>query len=180
MGLNVFQRGVVQGTLALSALISCSSPQTGNVAKDKASLMTSGAETSQTNAQKKTIRKRIIVGLNTLFANYDSMNKKEGEIIQTSTEKHPTLLDSNRKDIDSCQLMMQEEENIRAREAMAKILGLLRDKMYKCLSLPRPERMECTANQIVENGHGDVYAENIGILNETCSRTLACLNRIPH
>jgi len=175
MSLNILQKSIVHGALALSALTGCSA-----VPRD---MNTSRAETIEDvnspknlERQRKNLRKRILIALENLFSNYDKLNKAEYKISEEMEyEKDKEIKAYNKRRVEHCSIQSRGEETVSCRQLMYEIISPIQDALVGCSALEREDKLKCSADVVITTGKGEEYLKAVECLSSNAAQNLTCL-----
>lgn len=163
MNLNVFQRNIVHGALALSALTGCSAVPK-NINHGRVAVVENADSPRNIETQRKALKKRILAALDGLFSNYDKLNKIESEM---NTD--------DKKRVIECSAKAGGEQTVLFREKMFEVISPIQDELIKCSSLPTEDKLECSADIVIAAGKGEDYSEAVEGLSASVSEHIKCL-----
>jgi|GEM_PF-3562862 len=165
MSLNVLQRTIVHGALALSALTGCSAaPRDINNGK------------TEVVQNVKTLKKRILTALDGLFSSYEKLNKIEVQIAEEmEDEKDPQIKAYNKKRVERCSEQSGGEQTIHFREQMFEVVRPIQEALANCSQLPRADKIECSADIVIATGKGEEYLKAVEGLSASSAQNATCL-----
>jgi len=175
MSLNILQRSIVNGALALSALTSCSAVSR-EVNPSRAEAIEDVNSPKNIERQRKNLRKRIVIALENLFSNYDKLNKMQYQVAQEMEyEKDKEIKAYNKRRVERCSMQSGGEETVACREQMYEIIRPIQDALVGCSSLERDYKIKCSTDVVITTGKGEEYLKAIECLSSSAAQNLTCL-----